>query len=196
MFNSTVPYGRLKFDHQFGEIDFDTHLDDFLALKEGINAPVEVCLAELRAWFSDVALDYVKQFMARKDVDKAFEEAIGVLRDKFGQKRETAEELLRPVLKGSAIEQGDLVQMSRFVAKLSKAYKDGERSDRAGEFERTEVHNSIFRKLPHYHEKWVDYRVKREVSEDGKKKIACAFHCVYKFSPPPQFFTLTNSEAR
>ena len=155
-----------KFDGVSKEIDFEDHLRQFI---RAVNLPgiaADEKLHELRHWFKGLALIQVGGFLRRQDADQAFTEAIERLKSEYGQRAETAEEMLSGVLKGEAIDKDDASAANEFICKVEGIYSLARETNRDKDFDRRSLFRLILMvKLPFLMEKWATYLCKREDPE-------------------------------
>ena len=153
-----------KFNHQFGEVDFETQLETFRTAADCAGAEPELQLTELPFWFGDIAYIRIQKYLRRKDYAVALREAFVELTKAYGKKRETAQEILHNLLKGPALQSTDLIGISRFISKLSELYDVAMGTGRSSELEREETQADILRrKLPFWKNAWIKHQSKQMV---------------------------------
>ena len=137
------------------DVDFEKHMKGFVdAMKlPGVTAIMR--LQELPFWFDGPAHVIVDMFTLREDAGAAIEEAIRMLRKKWGMKRASAFEMLGEVLSGEKISPDDAESLLMFWARLNSLYSLAVETGRAQDFERSQVFNSLLEtKIPHLSGEW------------------------------------------
>ena len=154
-----------KFNGVSKEVDFEDHLRQF---KRAVNLPgltADEKLTELRHWFSGLALIQVSGYLRRQDAAAAFDEAIVRLNKEYGQRAETAEEMLAGVLRGEAIERENAEATNEFICKVERVYSLALETDRDRDFDRKSLMRTILgTKLPFLLEKW-SYHVSKNTDK-------------------------------
>ena len=98
----------------------------------------------------------------RDDAEKAFEEAIGRLKKQYGDRSETADEMLAGVMKGDPITRRDTTATAEFVCRLVSTYGLALETNRGSDFDRSSLITRVLgEKLPFLIETWNSHKVKR-----------------------------------
>ena len=115
-------------------------------------------LKEFSHWFKSQALARVNCFMRRNDADTAFEEAVTRLKTEYGNRKQSAEDMLQNALEGSVIKEHQFEEMSEFVFNVEGIYTLACESNKSRDFDRVSIYKQILnKKLPHLKEKWSEH---------------------------------------
>ena len=115
-------------------------------------------LKEFQHWFKSLALARVNCFIRRQDADAAFEEAVDRLKTEYGNRKQSAEDMLQSALEGGVIKKHQFEEMSEFIFKVEGTYTLACETNKEGDFDRESVYKRILnKKLPHLKEKWSWY---------------------------------------
>ena len=159
---------RKPFDGRGSEVDFEQFIKKFEAAIRTPGLTPSIKLAEVEFWFTSVAGIRVARFLLREDKEVALAEAIAMLKSEYGKRKSTPEEMLEDVMEGEKIPSKDLVAVDEFVAKLEAIYFLALDTDRAGQFDRKSLFESILaNKLPQFKHKWI-VKWSREELTDGQ----------------------------
>jgi len=151
------------------DTDFEHYLKEFENVLSTPGLSAKLRLGEFRFWFVDLSGVKIAHFLLRKDEEKAIVEAISLLKQEYGKKRTTADEMLKTLMAGGKILQKDVVAVDSFVSNLGAAYYIALDTDRAEEFERKSLFDSILEnKLPQFKRDWIKKWSKNEVNNGPK----------------------------
>ena len=119
-------------------------------------------LAEFQEWFSGVARVKISRFLKRDDHDEAYQEAIEALKEAFGGKASTADEMLADLMSGSAINKKDASALDMFISRLEESYFLALDTGRDSDFNRISLYKRILaEKLPFLTHPWGTLKAKR-----------------------------------
>ena len=136
-----------KFDGASKKLDFDDHMSRF---ERAVNLPgltAKWKLAEFQEWFSGVARVKISRFLKRDDHDEAFKEAIDALKEAFGEKASTADEMLADLMSGPAIDKKDASAIDMFISRLEESYFLALDTDRDSDFNRISLYKRVLSEL-------------------------------------------------
>jgi len=160
---------RKPFDGISEEIDFEHYLKKFERALATPGLSAKLRLAEFQFWFANLSGRKIAHFLLRDDEEAAIAEAISLLKEEYGRKRTTADEMLRSLMAGEKIPQKDVVAVDSFVTDLGAAYYVALDTGRAEEFERKALFDSILEnKLPQFKTEWIKKWSKNEVNHGPK----------------------------
>ena len=92
-----------------------------------------------------------------------------VLVREYGRRRTTADEMLKDLMAGEKVPQKDVIAVDRFVSKLEAIYYIALDTDRADEFEKKSLFDSILEnKLPQFKRDWIKKWSKNEINNGPK----------------------------
>ena len=94
--------------------------------------PAEWKLAEIPEWFSGIARIHVARYMRREDAEVAFKEAVARLKEEYGQKTDSAEDMLAEALSKGIIDEECAESMNMFVALVISAFTLAQETGRQG----------------------------------------------------------------
>ncbi|MED5342584.1 MAG: hypothetical protein VX560_02595, partial [SAR324 cluster bacterium] len=135
-----------KFSNLEGDIDYEQHIAEFELAAEQATATDEIRLSEMGHWFNGLAGQTIKPYLLRPDHGAALKEARVALDKRFSRRRETAEQMLRSILNGQAINVKQPVEIFSFIERLKAVYNIAVKSKRKAEFERNNVIREIITK--------------------------------------------------
>merc|ERR1712015_469722 len=160
---------KKPFDGVSKEIDFEHYLKKFENVLSTPGLSAKLRLAEFRFWFVKLAALKIAHFLLRKDAELAIVEATSFLKDEYGRKRTTANEMLETLMAGEKIPQKDTLAFDEFVTGLGAVYYIAVDTDRADEFDKKSLFDSVIEnKLPHLRYEWVKKWSKNEVVKGPK----------------------------
>jgi len=146
-----------------GKVDFEQYLMEFESAVSIPGLTPEVKLSELKFWFINIPGIIVSKFLLRKDCEAALQEAVEELKEEFGKRRTSPDEMLEELLEGDKIPAKDVDATDEFVAKLGAIYYLAKNTGREAEFNRRKLYETILRvKLPQYKFKWLQKWAKNE----------------------------------
>ena len=161
-----------KFDGASKKIDFDDHMNRF---ERALNLPgltAKWKLAEFQEWFSGVARVKISRFLKRDDHEEALREAIEALKEAFGEKASTADEMLADLMSGPAINKKDASAIDMFISRLEESYFLALDTERDSDFNRISLYKRILaEKLPFLTNPWGILKAKK----GWKKPTFCDF---------------------
>ena len=148
----------IAFDGINKSIDFDEHMKNFLSAVDMPDLSTKDRLKEFQHWFKSLALARINCYMRRTDTDAAFEEAVERLKAEYGNRKQSAEDMLQSTLEGNVIKKHQFEEMSEFIFKVEGTYTLACETNKEGDFDRESVYKRILnKKLPHLKEKWSWY---------------------------------------
>ena len=154
-----------KFDGVAKKIDFEDHMCRFERAVNTPGLPATWKLAEMNEWFAGLAKVQVSRFMRRVDAEKAFEEAVGKLKQEYGEST-TGEEMLEALLEGPKLDALDAEEINIFVSSLEEIFSLAVETNRNGDFDREPLYKRILAaKLPFLKREWA-----RHVEEKQMKR--------------------------
>jgi len=157
------------FNGENGSIDFDHYLKEFERALSTPGLSAKLRLSEFRFWFIGLAGLKIRRFLLREDEEAAIQEATKILVRQYGKKRTTAEEMLESLMVGDKINQKDIVAVDKFVSSLEAIYYVALDTDRAEEFDRKSLFESVLKdKLPQFRREWIKKWSKNEQKEGSK----------------------------
>merc|ERR1712015_446522 len=160
---------KKPFDGVSKEIDFEHYLKKFENVLSTPGLSAKLRLAEFRFWFVKLAALKIAHFLLRKDAELAIVEATSFLKDEYGRKRTTANEMLETLMAGEKIPQKDTLAFDEFVTGLGAVYYIAADTDRADEFDKKSLFDSVIEnKLPHLRYEWAKKWSKNEVVKGPK----------------------------
>jgi len=160
---------KKPFDGVSKELDFELYLKEFESALSTPGLSDELRLAEFKFWFANLAALKIRHFLLRKDAELAIREAISFLKKEYGRRRTTANEMLESLMAGEKIPQKDTLAVDEFVTGLGAVYYIAIDTDRADEFDKKSLFDSIIEnKLPHLRLEWVKKWSKNEIAEGPK----------------------------
>merc|ERR1712015_260086 len=160
---------KKPFDGVSKEIDFEHYLKKFENVLSTPGLSAKLRLAEFRFWFIDLSGLKIARFLLREDAELAIVEATSFLKDEYGRKRTTANEMLETLMAGEKIPQKDTLALDEFVTGLGAVYYIAVDTDRADEFDKKSLFDSIIEnKLPHLRYEWAKKWSKNEVVKGPK----------------------------
>ena len=117
---------------------------------------------EMKYWFGSTAYLRVASYIRREDAETAFNEAVARLRKEYGEKRDTAEDMLASILEGDTIEAQEQEAISEFTLKLEEVYMLAVETDRDSNFNREAIYKKVLAsKLPFLRNKWAWHLTKK-----------------------------------
>ena len=134
---------KFPFDGKSQRIDFDHYLKEFEDAQSTPGLTAKLRLSECRFWFVGLAGLKISRFLLRKDAEAAIAEAIEVLSNEYGKKRTSANEMLEALMAGEKVPQKDVVAVDEFVSRLEAIYYTALDTDRAEEFDKKSLFDSI-----------------------------------------------------
>jgi len=150
---------KSPFDGISKEIDFEHYLKEFENVLSTPGLSAKLRLAEFRFWFVRLSGVKIAHFLLRKDEENAIVEAVSLLKQEYGKKRTTADEMLKTLMAGGKIPQKDVVAVDSFVSNLGAIYYIALDTDRAEEFEKKSLFDSILEnKFPQFKRDWIKKR--------------------------------------
>ena len=151
-----------KFDGTSKNIDFDDHMTRFM---KAVNIPglsAEWKLAEIPEWFGGIARIHVDRYMRREDTENAFKEAVNRLKEEYGQKTDSAEDMLADAMAAGRINKDCADSMNMFVAQVISAFTLAQETGRDEDFHRKPLYKKILsRNLPHLTNVWAAKIIKK-----------------------------------
>ena len=116
----------------------------------------------MKYWFGSTAYLRVASYMRRDDAETAFNEAVARLRKEYGEKRDTAEDMLAIILEGDTIEGQEQEAICEFMLMLEEVYTLAVETDRDTDFNRDAIYKKVLAsKLPCLRNKWAWHLTKR-----------------------------------
>ena len=123
----------------------------------------ELKLHELKFWFVNNPGIIVSKYFLREDYEVALDEAIEELKEKFGKRRTTPEEMMEDLLTGDKIPTKSFEAVDDFVEKLEATHQLAMETGRGVEFNKRSLYENILKvKLPQFKYKWLQKWVKNE----------------------------------
>ena len=102
------------------------------------------------------------RFLKREDFDEAYPEAIAHLKEAFGEKSASADEMLADLLHGSPLARKDSSGLNMFLSRLEETYYVALDTHRDEDFNRVSLIDRILNeKLPFFTDKWSTLRTKK-----------------------------------
>ena len=151
-----------KFDGTTKNIDFDEHMARFLKAVNIPGLPAEWKLAEIPEWFGGIARIQVARYMRREDTEVAFTEAVNRLKEEYGQKTDSAEDMLADAMAKGVIDKNCADSMNMFVAQVISAFTLAQETGRDEDFHRKPLYKKILsRNLPHLKNVWAARIIKK-----------------------------------
>ena len=154
------------------KLDFDDHMSRF---ERAVNLPgltAKWKLVEFQEWFSGVARVKISRYLRREDHDEAFQEAIDALKQAYGDKASTADDMMADLMSGSVINRKDADALDLFISRLEEIYFLALDTDRDSDFNRFSLYKRILaEKLPFLTHPWGTLMAKR----GWKKPSFCDF---------------------
>ena len=146
-----------------GKMDFEHYMLEFESAIAIPGLTSELKLAELKFWWVGTPGLTAAKFTLRKDHDAALKEAIEELKEKFGRRRTSPEEMLDDLLVGAKIGPKDFDAVEEFIGKLEVTYQLAILTGRAKDFDQRRLFETILKvKLPHLKFKWLQKWSKNE----------------------------------
>ena len=151
-------------------IDFEVHLARYQAAMNQCRASDQLRLSEMQHWWTGASYDTIERYIFTDHPEQAVRDALKDLEARFGQKSETAEEILRVLMEKKPIDKHDHEGILDFIAKLENTYQLASLTGKKKEFDRKVVLATIIKaRLPMWKESWNSKYVKNELA--GKPSL-------------------------
>ena len=155
---------EVKFEARGKQVDFESHMRAFLRTMKVEGLAYADKLVEMKFWFGSTAYLRVASYMRRDDAETAFDEAVARLRKEYGEKRDTAEDMIASLTSGEAIKSQDHEAIAEFTLKLEEVFSLAVETDRDDDFNREAIYKRILTsKLPFLLNKWAWHLTKRRL---------------------------------
>ena len=153
---------EIKFEARGKQVDFESHTRTFLRTMNIEGLTFADKLVEMKFWYGSTAYLRVASYMRRDDAETAFNEAVARLRKEYGEKRDTAEDMIASITSGEAIKANDHETIAEFTLKLEEVFSLAVETDRDADFNRDAIYKKILTsKLPFLLSKWAWHLSKR-----------------------------------
>ena len=153
---------EVKFEARGKQVDFESHMRAFLRTMKVEGLAYADKLVEMKFWFGSTAYLRVASYMRRDDAETAFDEAVARLRKEYGEKRDTAEDMIASLTSGEAIKSQDHEAIAEFTLKLEEVFSLAVETDRDDDFNREAIYKRILTsKLPFLLNKWAWHVTKK-----------------------------------
>ena len=157
---------EVKFEARGKQVDFESHMRAFLRTMKVEGLAFTDKLVEMKFWFGSTAYLRIASYTRRDDAETAFDEAVARLRKEYGEKRDTAEDMIANLTSGEAIKSHDHEAIAEFTLKLEEVFSLAVETDRDDDFNREAIYKRILTsKLPFLMSKWAWH-----VTKKGLKK--------------------------
>ena len=174
------------FDKGAEGIDFEIHLTRYMAVMNQCGATDDMRITEMAHWFTGASYETIERCILNEDMDQAVSSALRELRDRFGQRSETAEEMLYVHMTKGPLSAHDHNGIMDFIAQIGNLYHLAVITDRKGEFDRKVTLSTLLRaRLPFWYTQWVKKYNKNE--QDGNARL--------EFTDLLKFLELKRKEA-
>ena len=158
-------------------MDFDDHMARFLKAVNIPGLPAEWKLAEIPEWFGGIMRIHVARYMRREDTEVAFKEAINRLKEEYGQKTDSAEDMLANAIAIGKIDKDCAESTNMFLAQVISAFTLAQEMGRDEHFHRKPLYKKILtRNLPHLKHEWAA----RVVKKGWKNRHSMTLHDSWK----------------
>ena len=139
-----------------GKIDFEHYMLEFESAIAIPGLSPELKLAELKFWWINTPGLTVAKYTLRQDYEAALKEAIAELKEKYGRRRTSPEEMLEDLLVGGTIGPKEFDAVDEFIGKLEVTYQLAVHTGRSKDFDQRRLFETILKvKLPHLKFKWL-----------------------------------------
>ena len=153
---------EVKFEARGKQVDFECHMRAFLRTVNVDGMAYTDKLSEMKHWFGSLAYLRVAKYMWRIDAETAFAEAIARLKSEYGEKSDTAEDMLASILEGETIEAQAHDTICEFTLKLEEVFTLAVEIGRVADFNREAIYKKVLAsKLPFLRNKWAWHLTKR-----------------------------------
>ena len=185
-----------KFDGTSRRVDFEDHMAQFEQAIDIPGLPARDKLSELKHWFAGLARVQTAKFHRMADHEAGLRKAVALLKEEYGQRDTSAEDMLADAMSKGVIAQKDAEGINVFVGKIEEVYALAAETDRDQDFHRTSLYRAILSEcLPHLKQSWATHVEKKDLKKPKfedflkflavQRKIATRLSELNKESPKP-----------
>ena len=162
------PPEKKRFNGDLEKHDFETHLICYeRAMKqEGITDEIRV--GEFPFWFSGVAIQFIELYYQEEDSSEQYKLIIARLKQLYGNKSNSVENMLDKILNGTEVKTGDQKAVGMFLVELEKFDLNATKTNRRKLLDSSDTINRIIRKrIPSVKGRWAKEMNRRILCWNG-----------------------------
>ena len=162
------PPDKRRFNGDLEKYDFETHLICFerAMRQEGITDEIRV--SELPFWFTGLALQFIELYYQEEDSTEQYRLSITRLKQLYGNKANSVENMLDKILSGAEVKSGDQKAIGLFLVELEKFDLNATKTNRRKLLDSSDTINRVIRKrVPSMKGRWAREMNKRIMSWNG-----------------------------